>query len=364
MGFAEVMRVLNVLLIIAGIIFIHSKAIKNKIPRKAKVLLTVLAVLGIFYSLFRFLVPLRSVFPPSGEMKVANVTRFYSYDQADERWQTSDGKREVPVKVWFPENEPKQKHPLLLFSHGANGVNLSNESLYLELASRGYVVMSLDHPGHSFFTKLSDGRRIMYDRDYMKELMNSQGSKNLKQTLEESQRWLSLRTADINAVIEQVKENKEAYPELEKANREKLVLMGHSLGGSAVLQVGREEASTLGVIALESPYLGDIIDVEGETYKFVEKEYPHPVLHIYSEATKDFMGKVTTYDRNNEYLKNPPKGFRNLQLEGVGHLGLTDFRLTTPIICNALDGGLNKKDYNKVVEEINQACLEFLESLE
>ena len=60
--------------------------------------------------------------------------------------------RFVNVEFWYPK-KADEKYPLLVFSHGAYGIKASNTSTYTELASHGYVVVSIDHPYHSFYTR-------------------------------------------------------------------------------------------------------------------------------------------------------------------------------------------------------------------
>jgi len=65
----------------------------------------------------------------------------------------------VNVGFWYPK-ETAGTYPLLFFSHGTFGIKDSNNSAFEELASHGYVVCSVDHPGHSFYTKSAD--RLIY----------------------------------------------------------------------------------------------------------------------------------------------------------------------------------------------------------
>lgn len=67
--------------------------------------------------------------------------------------------------IWVDESRVEEfeqdgAFPLVIFSHGAFGYYQGNTSTYMELASRGYVVVSLDHPYHSIFTKDTSGKLI------------------------------------------------------------------------------------------------------------------------------------------------------------------------------------------------------------
>ena len=55
------------------------------------------------------------------------------------------------------------KWPLLIFSHGYTGYVAQNTVQMEELASRGYVVASIGHPGEAAWAPFPDGRGIPYD---------------------------------------------------------------------------------------------------------------------------------------------------------------------------------------------------------
>ncbi|MGX7078006.1 hypothetical protein [Globicatella sanguinis] len=58
---------------------------------------------------------------------------------------------------------------------------------------------------------------------------------------------------------------------------------------------------------------------------------------------------------------NDPR-FVNQHISGVGHIGLTDIALVSPILTNAIDDGLNQRKAPETLLELNEFVLEFLES--
>lgn len=79
---------------------------------------------------------------------------------------------------------------------------------------------------------------------------------------------MELRTDDLNFVLDKIIEqaadtNKEmkVYSLIDK---ERIGAMGHSLGGSAALGIGRQRNDVAAVIALESPFLCDIQGVNDD----------------------------------------------------------------------------------------------------
>ena len=69
------------------------------------------------------------------------------------------------------ENAPKiegMKFPLIMFNHGLASYREANSFLCIDLASHGYVVMSVTHPYDSTLTELDDGTRIDMHKDTLK----------------------------------------------------------------------------------------------------------------------------------------------------------------------------------------------------
>ncbi|WP_259391848.1 hypothetical protein [Paenibacillus thiaminolyticus] len=108
----------------------------------------------------------------TGEYQVASVSYTYMDKNRIEQFTGTGENRVVNVGFWYPDNADGT-YPLVVFSHGAYGINGSNASTYTELASHGYVVCSIDHPYHSFYTASVDGTVALVNSEYMQEVNNS-----------------------------------------------------------------------------------------------------------------------------------------------------------------------------------------------
>lgn len=334
----------------------------KKIQKKwIKGLLVFTSLLLMLFMAFKYIVPLTPAPKPSGDREVLTDTVYYRHKTELPDMLTSDHEREIPVSVWYPSDIGEQKHPLLLFSHGSFGVASSNETMFLELASRGYIVMSLDHPHHSFRTTLSDGKSVMVDFKFMQQVMTSQGSEDLEGTLKSLNDWCQIRLEDINFVLDKLLDAENDNDYEGSIDKDRIVLSGHSLGGSAALAIGRERSTEISaLIILESPFVKDIVGIEGNKYIFTEEEYPLPILHFYSDSLYEKIDEITTYAMNARMIKSKDPKFTNVHISGVGHIGLTDMALVSPVITNAIDGGLNKHHAPETLLEINTHVLEFL----
>lgn len=143
---------------------------------------------------------------------------------------------------YYPDTKAKDaEFPLVIFSHGAFGYYESNSSTYLELASKGYVVISLDHPYHSFYTEDTDGKLIIVDPGFMQEVQYV-NENNTPETdiFDYSSKWLKLRTDDMSFVIDtiQLAKKKDIHTSEDVMNAIKMAddnnigLFGHSLDGA------------------------------------------------------------------------------------------------------------------------------------
>lgn len=315
----------------------------------------------IFAILIRLIFPFSAMPEPTGQYSVQVDKIYYEHETKYPDMATGGMLREIPIHVYYPEKLKERSHPLFIFSHGSFGVGSSNESLFFELASQGYIVMSLDHPHHAFFTTLSSGKTVFVDRKFFKDVISSPGSKDLEKTFDDLNRWVDPRIEDINFVLDTILDKKEDNVYESKVDREKIIVSGHSLGGSAALAIGRERPEDVfSLVILEAPFVKDILSIKDGKYIFVDEDYPRPILHIYSDALWAKMDSVATYALNEKMIEAKDPKFTNKHIEGVGHIGLTDMIRVSPFLTNMIDGGLNKKKGNEGLVEINEAALDFL----
>lgn len=310
------------------------------------------------------------LFPPheplvvTGTYKTGMVRYTYVDSQRMEPYSHDDENRKVNVVFWYPEtSDENETFPLIVFSHGGLGTETSNESLFLELASHGYVVCSIGHPYHALYTKSEEGKITFVSSEYFNEIQREDAKTNKQQSYNYYQKWLGLRTADINFVINTILEkttNDEdgVYGLIDET---KIGLIGHSLGGSAVLAIPRQRDDIDVVIALESPFLFDIIGVENGAFVWLEDTYPIPVLNIYSDSSWSNLSLWSQYARNASLISEPPETAISLHFSGAGHFSLTDLALVSPRLTRFLEKGLSNDDPESYLRKVNQACLEFLD---
>lgn len=353
------------LLSIIGTIGLIRKNQRERVYKTVRVIMKAIGMtlLILVVTLPVIIFPKHNAITPTGKYQVATVTYSYTDSKRIETYTDTGENRKLNVQMWYPENT-NRKYPLIVFSHGAFGIKSSNESLYNELASHGYVVCAIDHTYQCLSTKGEDGHTTLIDNDYMQEMSAVDAKLNKQQSYEYYQKWMKTRKDDINFVTDYILtkskiNNTGLVYNLVDTN--KIGVMGHSLGGSAALGIGRIRDDVSAVIALESPFMCDIEGVKDGKFIFTDKAYPVPVLNVYSDASWSHLNEWSEYAENNAQLTDEDETTFNVHISGVGHLSLTDFALTSPFLTNIFNGHKSTTSTEYCLEVINKVCLRFFD---
>ncbi len=315
--------------------------------------------------------------PTTGPYDIKQASAILVDANRMEAFETDGSLREVPVYFYYPDvaAEEAAGFPLVIFSHGAFGYYQSNTSTYMELASHGYIVISLDHPYHSFFTKDTAGKTITVNPQFIQEVMyiNENGTSE-QEIMELSHSWLKIRTEDMNFVLDSVKQTKQQAAELPSywflgdtseeeilhilamTDVEHIGLMGHSLGGAASVTLGRTRDDIDAVIDLDGTMLGEQLSYINGTYEFYDEAYPVPLLVINNEAHHFEGEEVASLYVNRVVLANA-KDAKYTYFKGSGHMNFTDLPLFSPALASML--GTGEADSEECIVKMNQLILDY-----
>lgn len=181
----------------------------------------------------------------------------------------------------------KENFPLIIFQHGWDQTRQSYSILCEELASQGFVILSIDQPYVASFVKFKDGTRIC-------PRLTEQVWGLLKwfDYLEENYRNSRLMAiGDILFLIQHL-------PAIEIAkniNQNNITLMGHSFGGSAILGV-KPHKQIKGKIVLDC--IDDCFDLSDESFA-------GPTLFIRAEKNYGKRSWIPSLEKS--YRKMPEK---------------------------------------------------------
>ncbi|WP_017416421.1 alpha/beta hydrolase family protein [Clostridium tunisiense] len=327
------------------------------------------------------IIPFYSLPEPTGTFDVGTVVMDFTDNNRIETLSKKEGEnRKVAVQFWYPSDRQgaeakydinnatisttKEEYPLIIFSHGAFGMRMSNASTCRELASHGYIVASIDHAYQAFYTSFADGKVAIVNQDFLNEAIGVQvdditGQKAFNIT----HNWLNLRTADIDLVINSLKAgNLGTSGEVLKGHMdlENIGLLGHSLGGAASAEVAREREDVKAAIVIDGTMIGDITGLNSENGEIItEEKFNKPLMLMYGSLFLDEKAKETSYLPNIKAYNNANSSAYSLCIKDSGHLNFTDLPRISPFLAKKL--GVGNIDSFQCIKIVNDYTLAFFD---
>lgn len=121
------------------------------------------------------------------------------------------------------------RHHALVFSHGFSQSSFVYAGLLDDLASHGYVVLGVEHPGDAFGTVVN-GRVIPFESLAWQRAQATPGGDVAYQVVQ-----VAVRSVDLRFVIDRLRT--QALPLGIEVDRQRIGVFGHSLGGMAAAGV-------------------------------------------------------------------------------------------------------------------------------
>ena len=311
------------------------------------------------------------IFPPYKELPTTGSytdigTKTYTWTDESrvETLDNSGSKRNVTVTFYYPE-EATEKCPLVIFSHGAFGFEKSNYSSYAELVSNGYIVASISHTYHAFFTKETDGTTKIVNTDFIQEAVDAtNGEYAIEDEYQLTKKWMEVRMGDANFILDTIIKNcndgKDEF--FSKIDLEHIGAYGHSMGGATAVELGRTRDEIDAVVVLDGTFLGMYTGVENGVCTFIQDEYQKPLLNMIAMDHYDNTVKYTEEDRHvyvNMYTVEHAKIGKNVVIEGTGHMNFTDLPVFSPFLAGML--GTGERDSREAIEITNDCVREWFD---
>ena len=353
---------------------------------KNLILITVLILLTNCSYLNKTLLPLKNIPKPSGPYQIGTMI-FEWEDLRREEWFTKEKGdfRRLIVQFWYPsidtdppkknpyldypeerakpisdqigipsalmthldvvnknsiQNVPISKHknnfPLIVFSHGLGGMRMQNTIQCEELASRGYVVVAMDHAfdAHATFFK---------DKTFADFRSGIEGKVTPQQFWEIRTPQLETRAADISFVLDQITNHKingrnDFYQSIKTEN---VGVFGHSFGGATAIMASISDDRIKACINLD----GWIVPVPEMVVKSGLKK---PFLYIGQESWKDTLN----YSKLDRLVQNTKSSKKIIILEHTKHYDFTDIAQIAPVASRlGITGSMNNLDLKKKLNE-------------
>jgi dienelactone hydrolase len=162
--------------------------------------------------------------------------------------------------------------PVVILSPGYGAPRAAYTGLATRLASRGFVVVALDHPYESGVTELPDGQVVGTQEILLP------GERN---RLPYMARQQDVRVADVRFVIDQLAHPESLSPPLRggRIDASKVAVIGHSFGGAAAIAASTEDPRVVAAANIDGTPYGDLPDrVLARPFLLLQSDYaetPH-----------------------------------------------------------------------------------------
>ena len=357
----------------------------RRIPLAALCVCTMLAVASLV-ALRRFRLP-----APTGPYAVG--TRILDLTDASRHEDGSSdpsAKRELVVQLWYPAEASQQPFapyqrwketklsagylaliqtnsrldtpvaksgapfPVLIFGHRWNGERTQNTDLAEELASRGYVVVAVDHPYNSSRVLMGDGRVIVGTQQLEGPLG---ATATATQQIDFWNRTMDVWAADDLFVLNELaaKNLDGTDPLYGRLNTNVVGAYGHSFGGAVALRL----------CGLDSRVKG-AVNLDGWTFGGLKSRTAAQAVMVFDEAAAN--------ERRQQLLTLPQPGSVDDQMDraddatvraglkadggyrvyidGTQHLDFSDQPLLPPLHRGSFTGPIAPAEIQKILREM------------
>jgi predicted dienelactone hydrolase len=205
--------------------------------------------------------------------------------------------------------------PVLLYQHGMSGVRMLNTHLMEELASRGYVMVGMDHTYESAVTVFPDGRVVESRVD---EPADAEANDRYNDDL------VRIRTADARFVLDQLG-RLDAGPLAGRLDLDRVGMVGHSMGGATTAEVLRIDPRVRAGINMDGIPRGQVVDSGlDRPFLILQSDRPGSTDASGGAHTERYLG------RRDALLEGARAGGWLAVINGARHASFTDLPLLLP----------------------------------
>jgi predicted dienelactone hydrolase len=218
----------------------------------------------------------------------------------------SFGRIETHADLDAPVAADKPVWPVVIFSPGYGGMRAVYTGLATDLASRGYVVIALDHPYESAVTELADGAIAAGIDNF--PASGSQAERDAYMAAR-----LNTRVADIRFTIDQLARPKTIGVLANHIDPEHIAVIGHSFGGAASVASAQRD-----------PRVKAAANVDGTLYDGIwDKSLSQPFLLLDSDHVETGHSDKNKTD-NKTLLANLSGTGWTFEIHRANHYSFTD----------------------------------------
>ncbi len=203
-----------------------------------------------------------------------------------------------------PPSKVREQWPVIIFLTGNGASRAFYTSVVTGLASRGYVVLAIDHPYESMVTQLADGKIVSTIE------VHPQGDPDLLNFMEAR---MDLRLADIKFVLNQLENRKGSNDDfILSLDQNRIAIAGHSLGGATAAVAMAYDLRIKAAVNIDGTLYGELPKPNGT----------RPFLLL--ESKKDGSERFLRYEKGNKKLFSHFGGGYRYEISDADHYSFTD----------------------------------------
>lgn len=203
-----------------------------------------------------------------------------------------------------PASAARIRWPVVIFSPGYGAPRAVYAGLLADLASRGYVVIALDHPYESAIVQLADGRVVG------PAPFRARGDTGVPHM----ERQVAVRAADVRFLLNRLDRGEGLGPLAGRLDLTRIAAIGHSFGGATAVLTASHDARIRAAADIDGMLYGD---VRGAAFQ-------GPLLLLESGGTQQMSRYVRA---TRAVMAEVPAGGWRFAIGGSNHLSFTDTEL-------------------------------------
>ncbi len=249
----------------------------------------------------------------------------------------------TPAYLNAPFANTSEPYPLILFSHGWDGFNAQNSGQMIELASRGYVVVAVNHTYGAVVTVFPDGEIAKNNPAALPDGVPDDEYEIAARKLVDQ--W----AGDLTYTLDHLTTNN-SFPS-NSLDFERIGVYGHSTGGGAAIQFCGTDSRCKAVLGMD-PFMRPV------SVKIIENGLSQPAFFMFSQGWAD-LADSRNNQLFNQFHPNVSNSKGAIIIDGTKHYDFSDLPLLSPIAPQlGLKGPLNGK---RVTEIVNAYLIDFFE---
>lgn len=260
---------------------------------------------------------------------------------------------QTPAYLGTPISQRKTSYPVILFSHGFPGGRYTNTFQTTELASHGFIVVSVEHTNGSLTTVFPGGKYIGVDSN----LPHYADLNAWDQIV--SQVWVQ-DTEFVIDRLEQLNRNNQQNMFKGRLDLQRIGMLGHSFGGANAAQVMLVDPRIRAAINMDGTFFGtgDLSHGLPRPFLLMSSDPPIKSGNLLANPTNSALAaNGLTRDeyrllqqipvRKQQALRN---GGQELVIPHADHLSFSDFYLIFPIL-SWINGHFDNREVQRTINE-------------